>query len=268
MGLFSVLTDDFDAHTNTYQFQTQDELRSSVRLPLVHFTRILCKPILLFSINAVYLLCSLTNDNVSCGRKLLSLEILEQGLNLIINVPTFKISKLADGRPAEAHAKVEERNLAPKCWKSCFEWPGSRLFRNHKQIMPDQLGHQSNNIRLVEFSPHERMKDKQLLVPGWDNLKCLHHPAVSQSPAPAASHQPRCEPQILPPGQKPWVSLGPAVVLGVPGLVPRREINGTAADGRMHGYLSTQQPSACSLLRITSVASRLVYSFPGQPLIP
>ncbi|KRZ42552.1 hypothetical protein T4C_3867 [Trichinella pseudospiralis] len=33
------------------------------------------------------------------------------------------------------------------------------------------------------------------------------------------------EPQILPPGRKPWLSLGPAVVHGVPGLVPRREIS-------------------------------------------
>ncbi|KRZ73022.1 hypothetical protein T10_9149 [Trichinella papuae] len=47
------------------------------------------------------------------------------------------------GRPAKAHlGKSGRSNLAPVCWESCLEWPGSRLFRNHKQISPDQVGSQ------------------------------------------------------------------------------------------------------------------------------
>ncbi|KRZ28734.1 hypothetical protein T4B_8309 [Trichinella pseudospiralis] len=63
------------------------------------------------------------------------------------------------------------------------------------------------------------------------------------------------KPQILPPSRKPWVFLEPAVVHAVPGLVPRREISGTAVDGKMHVH----QLGACSLVRITSAASRSAY---------
>ncbi|KRZ47167.1 hypothetical protein T02_13824 [Trichinella nativa] len=30
-------------------------------------------------------------------------------------------------------------NLAPRCWDSCLEWSGLRLFRNYKKILPDQV---------------------------------------------------------------------------------------------------------------------------------
>ncbi|KRX39380.1 hypothetical protein T05_13731 [Trichinella murrelli] len=47
------------------------------------------------------------------------------------------------GRPAEAQlGKSGRNNPAPGCWGSCLELPGSRLFRNHKQILPDQVGRQ------------------------------------------------------------------------------------------------------------------------------
>ncbi|KRY71933.1 hypothetical protein T4B_7035 [Trichinella pseudospiralis] len=36
------------------------------------------------------------------------------------------------GRPGKAQLGKSGRNLAPGCWESCLEWPGSRLFRNHK----------------------------------------------------------------------------------------------------------------------------------------
>ncbi|KRY82682.1 hypothetical protein T4D_11919 [Trichinella pseudospiralis] len=100
-----------------------------------------------------------------------------------------------------------------------------------------------------QISPHEHMKGKQLQLPGWDNLKCpISAPAGTLSQQPHTSLGGKNEfiigrgmihyklrtgfcccllgikPQILPPGRKPgisWVSLGPAVVHGVPGLIPR-----------------------------------------------
>ncbi|KRZ13059.1 hypothetical protein T11_16016 [Trichinella zimbabwensis] len=73
------------------------------------------------------------------------------------------------GRPAEAQlVKSGRSNLAPRCLESCLEWPASRLFRNHKQISPNQ--------------------GKQLLVPGWDNLKRpIPAPAVTLSQQPHTS---------------------------------------------------------------------------------
>ncbi|KRY76084.1 hypothetical protein T4A_3123 [Trichinella pseudospiralis] len=60
------------------------------------------------------------------------------------DVPTFKISKPADtsqtGRPAEAQlGKSRRNNLAPGCWESCLELLSLRLFKNHKQLSPDQV---------------------------------------------------------------------------------------------------------------------------------
>ncbi|KRY70219.1 hypothetical protein T4A_9413 [Trichinella pseudospiralis] len=89
---------------------------------------------------------------------------------------------------------------------------------------------------------------RQKLIYHWsanDALKIAHRILLSV----------RREPQILPPSRKPWVFLEPAVVHAVPGLVPRQEISGTAVDGKMHVH----QLGACSLVRITSAASRSAY---------
>ncbi|KRZ65290.1 hypothetical protein T10_6209 [Trichinella papuae] len=46
-------------------------------------------------------------------------------------------------RPAEAQlGKSGISNLVPGCLESCLEWPGSRLFRNRTQKLPDQVGRQ------------------------------------------------------------------------------------------------------------------------------
>ncbi|KRY24702.1 hypothetical protein T01_11423 [Trichinella spiralis] len=75
------------------------------------------------------------------GRKPLLLEILEQGFHLtrrpnIYDFETRGYKFLNQAcRPAEAQ-------LVLGCWESCLELPGSRLFRNRKQITPDQLRRQ------------------------------------------------------------------------------------------------------------------------------
>ncbi|KRY81118.1 hypothetical protein T4D_13414 [Trichinella pseudospiralis] len=44
------------------------------------------------------------------------------------------------GRPAEAQlGKSGRNNLAPGCWESCLELLSLRLFKNHKQLSPDQV---------------------------------------------------------------------------------------------------------------------------------
>ncbi|KRX21473.1 hypothetical protein T07_3128 [Trichinella nelsoni] len=77
----------------------------------------------------------------------------------------------------------------------------------------------------------------------------------------------------LPPGRKSLVSLGPVVVHCVLGLIPRWEINGIVYFHHRSRILYIRpsplgkQLSACSLKRMTSVASRFVDTMPRQPLI-
>ncbi|KRX49900.1 hypothetical protein T05_16076 [Trichinella murrelli] len=117
------------------------------------------------------------------GRKPLLLEILVQGFQLTRrpNIYDFETSGQA-GRPVETHlGKSGRTNVVPGCWESCLEKSGSGLFRNRKQITPDQLRRQvlplwngvlkysairgqifPNSQTIYDgqqFTPQERMKD-------------------------------------------------------------------------------------------------------------
>ncbi|KRX18768.1 hypothetical protein T07_3930 [Trichinella nelsoni] len=130
------------------------------------------------------------------GRKPLSLEVLEKGFQLtrrpnIYDFETRGYKRLSQtGRPAETQfGKSEKTNLVLGCWERCIEKSGSGLFRNGKQITPDQLRRQvlplwnvvlkysavrgQSFLTVKQYTTGSSLrlrKREQLVVPAADNL--------------------------------------------------------------------------------------------------
>ncbi|KRZ69675.1 hypothetical protein T10_12726 [Trichinella papuae] len=114
----------------------------------VLISRLLCtETFLLFTTSGAYVLfcsCGCANLPDGCWSKSHTMNIPKRNFSGRKPLPLEYNQFLSQaGRPAEAQlGKSGRSNLAPECWESCLEWPASRLFRNHKQISPDQVGRQ------------------------------------------------------------------------------------------------------------------------------